>query len=110
MKYHPMQIVLLAFAPLVLRTVLYLLVCKFRSVHISIMSCVVLAGSGMLLSLIPIPLPHLIAQALALGIAMFLMSRYTEAEIYPDIIFIPLAVEILSTLITEWVLVPVANS
>ena len=53
MKYDPVQIVVLAFAPLLLRTGLYLLACKIRSIHISVMSCFILAGSGVFLSIIP---------------------------------------------------------
>ncbi|MGA3243527.1 MAG: hypothetical protein ABSE41_02835 [Bacteroidota bacterium] len=109
MKYHPLQIVLLAFAPLLVRTALYVLACKFRSIHIKLLSCIVIAGSGVFLSIIPIPLPDFLSKALAIGLAMFLMTRYTEAELYPDVVFIPLIVEIMSSLITEFLLVPFAQ-
>lgn len=109
MKYHPLQIVLLAFAPLLLRTALYFLSCKIRSIHITVLSCIILAGSGVFLSIIPIPLPVTLSKVLAIGVAMFLMTRYTEAELYPDVVFIPLTVEILSSLLTEFLLVPLGE-
>ena len=109
MKYNYLQIVLLAFAPLVVRTALYVLACKIRSIHITLLSCIVIAGSGVFLSVIPIPLPGFLSKALAIGLAMFLMTRYTEAELYPDVVFIPLIVEILSSLLTEFLLVPFAQ-
>jgi hypothetical protein len=109
MKYNSLQIVLLAFAPLLLRTALYFLACKIRSIHISVMSCIILAGSGVLLSIIPIPLPMAFSKSLAIGAAMFLMTRYTEAELYPDVVFIPLTVEILSSVLTESLLAPLAE-
>lgn len=109
MKYNSLQIVLLAFAPLLLRTALYFLACKIRSIHISVMSCIILAGSGVLLSIIPIPLPMAFSKILAIGLAMFLMTRYTEAELYPDVVFIPLTVEILSSVLTESLLAPLAE-
>lgn len=109
MKYSPLQIVLLAFAPLLVRTSLYVLACKFRSIHITLLSCIVIAGSGVFFSIIPIPLPGFLLKALAIGLAMFLMTRYTEAELYPDVVFIPLIVEILASLITEFLLVPFAQ-
>ena len=109
MKYDPLRIVLLAFAPLFLRTGLYFLAWKFRSIHITIMSCIILAGSGVLFSIIPIPLPMTFSKVLAIGLAMFLMTRYTEAELYPDVVFIPLAVEILSSVLTDLLLVPLAE-
>jgi hypothetical protein len=109
MKYDPLKIVLLAFLPLVLRTALWFAACKVRSIHIKFLSCIVLAGSAVLLSIIPIPLPHILSKALVLGIAMYLMTRYTEAEIWPDVILIPLIVELLSTSILEYILIPVFN-
>jgi len=109
MKYNPLQILLLAFAPLALRTLLYILACKIRSVHISVLSCIILAGSGVFLSIIPIHLPVSLSKVMAIGLAMFLMTRYTEAELYPDIVFIPLTVEVVSSLLTEFLLVPLAG-
>jgi hypothetical protein len=106
MKYNPLQILLLAFAPLLLRTALYLLACKIRSIHITVLSCIILAGSGVFLSIIPIPLPVFLSKVLAIGLAMFLMTRFTEAELYPDIVFIPLTVEVLSGVLTEVLLMP----
>jgi len=37
------------------------------------------------------------------------MTRYTEAELYPDVVFIPLTVEILSSVLTESLLAPLAE-
>lgn len=109
MKYDPVQIVFIAFAPLLLRSGLYFLACKIRSIHISVMSCIVLAGSGVLLSIIPIALPGLFMTMLAVGVAMFLMTRYTEAELFPDVVFIPVIVEALSVAIIEFVFVPLGG-
>jgi hypothetical protein len=108
MKYNPLQIVLLAFAPLLVRTFLFYLACKIRSIHITLLSCTTLAGSGLLISIIPIPLPFVLTRGLAIGVSMFLMTRYTEAELYPDVIFIPLVVEILSSLVSVYLLAPLA--
>ena len=104
MNYSPLKLIVLGFAPLLLRTLLYFLACKIRSIHITLMSCIILAGSGLLISIIPIPLPMLLSKALAIGLAMFLMTRYTEAELYPDVVLIPFLVEILSSALTEFML------
>ena len=101
MKYDPLRIVLLAFLPLLMRSGLYFLACKVRSIQISLMSCIVIAGSGVLLTIIPIPLPYVFSRLLAIGLAMFLMTRYTEAELFPDVVLIPLVVEVLSGVLTE---------
>ena len=109
MKFNYLQIIILAFAPLVLRTTLYLLACKIRSIRITLMSCVILGGSGLLVSIIPIPLPMALSKVMAIGIAMFLMTRYTEAELYPDVVLIPLAVEVVAGVLTEFLLAPLAT-
>jgi hypothetical protein len=104
MNYSPLKLIVLGFAPLLLRTLLYFLACKIRSIHITLLSCIILAGSGLLISIIPIPLPMLLSKALAICLAMFLMTRYTEAELYPDVVLIPFLVEILSSALTEFML------
>lgn len=109
MKYDPLKIVLLAFMPLVLRTALWFVACKVRSIHIKFLSCIVLAGSALLLSIVPIPLPYFLSKGLALCLPMFLMTRYTEAEIWPDVVLIPLIVEVLSTTILDYGIIPIFN-
>ena len=106
MKLRLFETVVLAFAPLVLRTMLYLLACRLRSIRITILTATLLAGAGTLLGFVPLPIPSLLQPALAIGLAMFLMSRYTEADLYPDIVFIPLTVELLAMVAVSEVLFP----
>ena len=106
MKLHLVEIVVLAFVPLTLRTVLYLVACRLRSIRITLLNAITLAGAGYLVGFLPIPMPHLIQQFLVIGVAMFLFARYTEAELFPDVIFIPLVIELCSSLLMEEVLQP----
>jgi hypothetical protein len=106
MKQNYGQIVVLALLPLVLRTILYLFAFKIRSIHIKLLSCIIIAGAATLVGVVPL-LPYLVGRVLALGLAMFLITRYTEAELYPDVIFIPLVVELLSGFLTDEVIAPV---
>lgn len=106
MKQNLLQIVVLAFMPLLLRTILYLIAFKIRSIHIKLLNCIVIAGAGYLVGFIPLPLPYFLSRLLAIGLAMFLMTRYTEADLYPDVIFIPLIIEISSAFLTDEVIVP----
>jgi hypothetical protein len=88
------SILLRAFLPLVLRTLLYLIAFRVRRIHIKLLSCIVIAGSAFLVAVVPIPLPNILRSAFSLGFAMFLITRYTEAELFPDVIAIPLIVEV----------------
>ena len=106
MKLHLLEIVVLAFIPLTLRTVIYLVACRLRSIHLTLLNAVILAGAGYLVGFLPIPMPDIIRQPLVIGVAMFLFARYTEAELFPDVIFIPLVIELSSAFLIEEVLRP----
>jgi hypothetical protein len=105
-----LTIVLLAFLPLFVRVILYLAILKFRSIRIRPLSLIVVAGSPYLVGFIPLPLPspirEMLAYLLSVFLAMFLLTRYTEAELFPDVVVIPVVVELSSKLLLEWVLIP----
>jgi hypothetical protein len=106
MKLPLLQIVVLAFVPLTLRTVLYLVACRLRSIHITLLNAIILAGAGYVVGFIPLPIPYMLRQPIVIGVAMYLLARYTEAELFPDVIFIPLVIELSSAFLMEEVLVP----
>ena len=106
MKLHLLEIVVLAFVPLTLRTGLYLLACRLRSIHITLLNAIILAGAGYLVGILPIPIPFILRQPLVIGVAMFLLARNTEAELFPDVIFIPLVIELSSAFLMVEVLQP----
>jgi len=100
------EIVVLAFLPLVLRTVFYLLACRLRSLHLTLLNAIILAGAGYLVGFVPIPIPYFLRQPIVIGVAMFLFARYTDAELFPDVIFIPLVIELSSAFLVGEVLIP----
>ncbi len=106
MKLHLLEIVVLAFVPLTLRLVLYLLACRLRSIHITLLNAIILAGAGYIVGFVPIPIPFFLRQPIVIGVAMFLFARYTEAELFPDVIFIPLVIELSSAFLMDEVLRP----
>ena len=106
MKLHLVEILVLAFVPLTLRTVFYLVACRLRSIRITLLNAITLAGAGYLVGFLPIPMPDLIRQSLVIGVAMFLFARFTEAELFPDVIFVPLVVELSSAFLMGEVLRP----
>ena len=96
MKIDLWSILLRAFLPLVLQTTLYFLAFKVRRIHISFLNCVTVGGASYLVGAVPIPLPELLRSVFAVGVAMFLITRYTEAELFPDVICIPIVVHLVS--------------
>jgi antibiotic biosynthesis monooxygenase (ABM) superfamily enzyme len=73
------------------------------------LNCVIIAGAGYLVSFVPLPLPFGLTRVLAIGVAMFLITRYTKAEIFPDVILMPLIVELCSVVLTDYVLIPLVR-
>lgn len=106
MKINYFSIILLACLPLLVRIVLYRIAFRIRSIHITLINCIVVAGAGYMMGFVPIPLPTVMREAAAIGLAMYLMTRYTEAEVFPDVIVIPIAVEVTSTLALDQILLP----
>jgi hypothetical protein len=109
MKINYFNIVLLACLPLLVRTVLYLVAFRIRSIHITLINCIIIAGAGYLMAFVPIQLPTVIRVAAAMGLAMYLITRYTEAEVFPDVILIPVAVEVASILALDQILLPLLH-
>jgi len=89
-----------------LRTLLYLVACRLRSIHLTLINAVILAGAGALIGYIPIPLPIFFREPLAIGVAIFLMTRFTEAELFPDVFFIPFVIELATWILMDQVLRP----
>ena len=110
MKTDHLTVVVIAFLPLILRALLYQGILKFRSIRIKPLSLIVVAGSPYLIGFIPLPLPTPIRETLAfllsVILAILLLSRYTEAELFPDIVVIPVAVEVSSWFLLSLVIIP----
>lgn len=71
------------------------------------MGCIVIAGAPYFLLIMPLSLPRALSFLLVVGLAAFLTTRYTEAELFPDAILIPFVVELLSLLLLDHVLTPI---
>jgi hypothetical protein len=107
MKTNYLQIAVVAFTPLALRFVLYYGAFRIRSISIKVLSCAIIAGGAYLLAMIPIPLPREIHFFAVVAIAIFLTTRYTEAELFPDALLIPFVVELTSLLLLDHVIAPI---
>jgi hypothetical protein len=106
MKIPYLQILVLAFVPMTLRVILYLVACKLRSIDLPVLNAIVIAGAGAVVGFVPLPIPVFLRPALVIGVAMFLFARFTEADLYPDVVFIPLAIELSSSFLVEAVFIP----
>ncbi len=78
-----------------LKSVVYIVVFRVRTIHITYLSCLIIAGAPLLLGLIPLPLPSVLAVVVGIGLAIYLTMQYTGVPLIPDGLLIPLGVEML---------------
>ncbi len=76
-----------------LKSFTYWGVFRWRTIRATLLNCLIIAGSPFLLSIIP--LPSFLAFPAAIAVAVFLTMHYTEVDLIPDGLFIPLTVELL---------------
>lgn len=106
MKTDYVWILALAILPFLLRFVLYWLAFRIRSIRIKLLSCLVIAGSAYFLVILPLPLPREISFVLTVGLVIFLITRYTEADLFPDALLIALSIELVSILVLDFLTIP----
>ena len=103
-------ILLATLGPFLIKFVLFLIAFRIRVIHISLLNCAVVAGAPQMFlfvaAVLPFGLPPILTLCIVLGGTMWLITRYTEAELFPDVIGITLAVEILMALIMRFGISP----
>ena len=68
---------------------------RIRTIPITALSCLIIAGVQFLLMFVPIPLPAFLSVLVVVGLAVYLTMRYTGVQLIPNGLFIPLGVEVL---------------
>ncbi|MGH2566727.1 MAG: hypothetical protein ACRDGA_00185, partial [Bacteroidota bacterium] len=67
-----------------LKTGLYTLIFRQRKHRVSLLTCIILAGSPMLAGIIPLPLPSVVMMIVGFGIALYVLGKYTEVPLLPE--------------------------
>ncbi|HLP82527.1 MAG TPA: hypothetical protein VK141_11135 [Nitrosomonas sp.] len=86
-----MLTILLVPALWLLKSVLYGIIFRIRSVKVTVLSCLIIGGSRLLLTMIPFI--GFLSFPLTVGVAVYLTMQFTEASLIPDGLFIPLGIE-----------------
>lgn len=90
--------------PYVLRVVLYSGAFKLRAIACSLIGRLVIGGAFLLVGLLPLPqVLHLLAM---IGASLVLITKYTDAKVYPDAVFISIGVEITSIFAMDLLIAP----
>jgi len=86
--------VLLVPAVWIAKSIVYIVVFRIRKIPITVLSCLIIGGASLLLSMIPIPIPGFLSIPAAIGLAVYLTMHYAQVELIPNGLFIPLSVEV----------------
>jgi hypothetical protein len=103
-------IFLAVLGPLTIKLILFLIAFRIRSITISFTGCVIIAGLPMLIqfvsSSLSLPIPTFFVFIITLCGTMWLITHYTEAELFPDVVVITFSVEILFSFVIQYLVVP----
>lgn len=83
--------------PLILKTVLFISVFRWRKQKVSPLTSFLLAGAPLILSVIPLPLPGAITVVAGIGVALYILSQYTEVKLVPEGVITIIGVEGISS-------------
>ncbi len=93
------------FFGLVLKTAMYYGVFRWQHIKANLLTCVVIAGSGIILSLIPL---SFIPGPLALiALATYLCAKFTKIPWFPNALVITAIVELSAQAIGAYVIAPI---
>ncbi len=90
--------------PYLLRIMLYIGAFKIRKIACSLTNCFVIGGAFILAGLIP--LPQFLYLLVTIGASLVLMTKFTDAKLYPDAIFISIGVEMGSIFAMDLLIAP----
>ena len=96
-----------AFIPLIdfiLKIILYYFALKIRTLDARLMTCAMCAGASMLAGLLPFP--AMLHVLLTIVVAGYFIVKNTDTEIFPNGIFIPLAVEVVAAFALSYAVLP----
>ena len=89
---------------LVLKGILYYTALKIRKLDARLITCALCAGSSVLAGYIPFP--AMLHFALTIVVAGFFIVKNADADIYPDGVGIPLAVEVVDAFALSYIVIP----
>jgi hypothetical protein len=100
-----------AVGPWLFKTVLYSVAFRKRHIKATLLTVLIIAGAPTLIAgIVPIQflhLPHFLIFLLGVGVAVYLCKEYTNGTLFPDLIAIVIAVELLSLIFLEEIVLPI---
>ena len=94
--------------PWILKTLLYHYAFRWRHIHATLQTKIIVAGAPMLVTgLTPIPLPGFLIFLFAVGIALYCCRKFTDGKLFPDLALIVVSIEIISMFVVDRLILPI---
>lgn len=95
------------FVPWIAKTVLYHFAFRWRNIHATVLTKLIVAGAPLLIAgFLPLPLPPFISFLVAIGVGVYICSEYTDGKLYPDIVGIVSGIEIIASIVINGLIMP----
>ena len=95
------------FVPWIARTVLYHYGFRWRHIHATIQSKIIVAGAPLVIGgLIPFPTGPILLFLLGIATGLYLCRKFTDGKLYPDLVLVVAGVEIVSLLVIDRLMLP----
>lgn len=96
------------FVPWTAKTVLYHYGFRWRDIHATLQTKIIVAGvPSVILGLIPFSKGPVLSFVVGIGIALYLCRQFTDGKLYPDLVLIVSAVEILASIVIDGWIMPI---
>ena len=93
---------------LALKTWMYYSVFRWQKIPATLLNCIVIAGSGILVSLVP--LFFIPVQLVVIALATYLCFRYTGVPLFPNAVAIAASVEIVAQVVLSYIIWPIIHA
>lgn len=96
------------FVPWTAKTFLYHYGFRWRHIHATIQTKIIVAGAPMIIrAFVPFPLPEFLFFLIAVGAALYLCRKFTDGKLYPDLVLVVFGVEILAFIVIDSWIMPI---
>ena len=63
--------------------------CKFRTIHATLIQCLIIAGLPLALGALPLPLPSLVHAVFGYALTVYVTMKYLGVSLVPDGLLVP---------------------
>lgn len=97
--------------PWVLKTLLYHFGFRWRHIHATLQTKIIVAGAPLVVrGIVPFPLGTILVFFLAVGLGLYLCKKFTDGKLFPDLVIVVGSVEIVGLILIDQWIMPILRS